>query len=126
MHDEQHIPPSPEPDDDPSDHMNTRGAALPTPSQTPHVTISGGTLGGFDVVRSVDTQMPTPDPIEVGATVQLVDGVRAEVVEVHGNRLSRIGKIGGSLKVRFENGETVRISDRAVAAVIKPPQARRG
>jgi hypothetical protein len=99
----------------------TGHVALPVPSQTPHVTLSGGSLSGLDVVRAEDTEMSTPDKVEVGAKVQLVDGRVGEVVEVSGRRLSRYGVIAGDAKIRLESGETVPATSRSIASVLERP-----
>jgi hypothetical protein len=90
---------------------------LPGASSAAHVTISGGTLSGTDVVRLED-----PGKIEAGATVELRDGTHAEVVEVDAKRLSKFGILPGDVKVRLNNGAIVSKSSHEITRVLAAPQ----
>lgn len=94
---------------------------LPGASQAAHVTLSGGALGGLDVVRVNDTSAANPEKIEVGARVELQDGAAADVVEVSGKLLSKFGGIGGGVKVRLANGEIQSKSSGEISRVIAAP-----
>ncbi len=99
----------------------TGHAPLPNPSQTPHVTLSGGTLSGFDVVRAEDTDMATPEKVELGARVQLVDGRIGKVTELKGRRLMKFGVLRGEAMIKLDGGGTVRASSGSIAAVLQRP-----
>ena len=74
-----------------------------------------GTLSGLDVLQF--------GKVEPGATVQLTDGMTAEVLQVRGRRLSRHGVISGSALVKaLENGKQDRwVPSRDIAAVLRRP-----
>jgi hypothetical protein len=93
---------------------------LPAPSGTAHVTLSGGLLAGPDVLRVHDTNLPTPDKIEVGAQVELQDGTRAEVVKVRAKRLTAFGLLQGSVEVKLSDGRLISASRGEIARVLAP------
>jgi hypothetical protein len=94
---------------------------LPGASQSAHVTISGGPLGGLDVVRVDDTTVASPGKVEVGARVELRDGRDADVVDVRGKLLSKFGVREGTVTVRLDDGEVHSTSGREISRVIAPP-----
>lgn len=96
---------------------------LPGASQAAHVTLSGGALGGLDVVRVNDTSTASPEKIEVGARVELQDGAAADVVEVRGKLLSKFGVLDGDVKVRLANGEIQSKSSSEISRVIAAPSS---
>ena len=109
------------------DHAGKRSAqngshdmpsVLPAPSQAPHITITGGLLGGTDVLRVGDTSMAAPKNIEVGARVELHDGTRARVVKVRGKHLSGFGILEGSVNLELADGTVVSKPNRNIARVI--------
>jgi hypothetical protein len=105
--------------DTPARNLSGALPVLPGASQAGHLTISGGSLGGLDVVRVND--MGAAGTIEVGARVELKDGRGAEVVEVSGRLLTKFGVLPGSVKVRLENGNVESKSSQDIARVLTPP-----
>ncbi len=92
-------------------------SALPSPSRLPHVTLSGGLLSGFDVLRVEDTSWMAPEKVERGARVELYDGTHARVVKARRQHLSKLG-IEGSVDLELPDGTLVSKPNRDIARVL--------
>ncbi|MGD0452444.1 MAG: hypothetical protein ABSB69_02500, partial [Solirubrobacteraceae bacterium] len=84
----------------------------------PHVTLSGGLLGGTEVLRLEDTSMPATEKVEVGARVELQDGTHARVVKVRGKHLAKLGLLEERVKLELPDGSVKSKPNRKIARVI--------
>jgi hypothetical protein len=91
---------------------------LPSASTSPHVALSGGTLGGLAVVQDAIGK------IEKGAEVETVDGRVGVVKKVKGRRLYRGGVSAGSIELELADGTTVLAPREEIVRVVRSP--RRG
>jgi hypothetical protein len=99
------------------------GGALPGASQTTEVTITGGMLGGSNVVRLQDTTAGF-GRIEKGARVELRDGRFGDVADVQGKRLA--GLLPGSVQVSFGAGQDEWLQQREIVRIVPPIGAADG
>jgi hypothetical protein len=76
---------------------------LPPPSSTAHVTISGGSLGGLDVIR-IDDGTAGFGQFKVGGTVRLGDGRAGTITGIAGKRLRLGGSTSGALTIQQPDG----------------------
>lgn len=106
-----------ETDEQPANGSHQLPSALPSPSRLPHVTLSGGLLSGFDVLRVKDTSWMAPEKVELGARVELHDGTYARVVKVRKQHLSKLG-IEGSVDLELPDGTIASKPNRDIARVL--------
>ncbi len=92
-------------------------SVLPSPDRLPHVTLSGGLLSGFDVLRVEDTSWMAPEKVERGARVELFDGTCALVVKARRQHFSKFG-IEGSVDLELADGTIVSRPNRDIARVL--------
>jgi hypothetical protein len=88
---------------------------LPSASTSPHVALSGGTLGGLAVVQDAIGK------VEKGAEVEIVDRRVGVVKKVKGRRLYRGGMSAGSVELELADGTTVLAPREEIVRVVRPP-----
>ena len=88
---------------------------LPSPSNSAHVALSGGTLGGFAVLQDAIGK------VEKGAEVETVDRRVGVVTKVKGRRLYRGGVSAGSVELELADGATLLAPREEIARVVRPP-----